>query len=75
MKAPSSKRQLSKEYRMRFSLSKKWMQLAASGAVLFGLGGCLGPNPGFFISSSAANTTISTLVSSFLSAALNLGGG
>lgn len=60
---------------MRFSLSKKWMHLAASGAVLFGLGGCLGPNPGFFISSSVANTTISTLVSSFLSAALNLGGG
>jgi len=51
------------------------MHLAASGAILFGLGGCLGPNPGFFISSSAANSAISTLVSSFVSAALNLGGG
>lgn len=36
-----------------------------SGAVLLNLGGCLGPNPGFFVSTSAANATIMTLVSSF----------
>ena len=60
---------------MRFPRCRKWMHLAASGAILFGLGGCLGPNPGFFISSSAANSAISTLVSSFVSAALNMGGG
>ncbi|MCH7591707.1 MAG: hypothetical protein IH989_02850 [Planctomycetes bacterium] len=58
---------------MRFSRSRKWIHLAASGALLFGLGGCLGPNPGFFISSSAANASIFTLVNSFLTNALGLG--
>lgn len=58
---------------MRFSRSRKWIHLAASGAVLFGLGGCLGPNPGFFVTSSAANASIFTLVNSFLTNALGLG--
>lgn len=60
---------------MRFSRSRKWIHLAASGAILLGFGGCLGPNPGFFVSSSAANASIFTLVNSFLSGALGLGGG
>ena len=38
----------------RLSL-RRWLWLAAPGALLYGLGGCLGPNPGFFISTSAAN--------------------
>ena len=60
---------------MRFSRSRKWIHLVASGALLFGLAGCLGPNPGFFISSSVANASISTLVNLFLSGALGRGGG
>ena len=71
----SEGRRFPKEYMMSFRYCRKWMHLVASGAILVGLGGCLGPNPGFFISSAAANTTISTLVNSFLSTALNLGGG
>ena len=75
MKAPSNSRRLSKESGMRFYRVRKWIHLAASGALLFGLGGCLGPNPGFFVSSSVANASIFTLVNSFLSGALGLGGG
>jgi len=41
---------------------------------MLGLAGCLGPNPGFFISSSAANAAIFTLVNAFLSDFPNLGG-
>ena len=59
---------------MGFSRSRKWIHLTASGALLFGLGGCLGPNPGFFISSSVANASIFTVVNSLLSGALGLGG-
>ncbi len=47
---------------LRFS---KQLCCLLSGAVLLNLGGCLGPNPGFFVSTSAANATIMTLVSSF----------
>ena len=42
--------------------------------MLVGLGGCLGPNPGFFIGSSVANATITTLVNTFLSRVLELSG-
>lgn len=75
MRAQSNSRRLSKECGIRFSRSGKWVHLVASGALLFGLGGCLGPNPGFFISSSVANASIFTVVNSLLSGALGLGGG
>ena len=75
MKAKSNSGRLSKGCGVRFSRSKKWIQLMASGALLFGVSGCLGPNPGFFISSSVANASIFTVVNSLLSGALGLGGG
>jgi len=53
----------------------RWVRLAGCGGVLLGLGSCLGPNPGFFIGSSAANASISTLVNSLLSGVFGLGGG
>lgn len=60
---------------MRFFRSRNWIHLATPGAILFALGGCLGPNPGFFVSTSVANASIFTVVNSFLSGALGLGGG
>ncbi len=60
---------------MRILCTKRLFQTAAPGALLLALGGCLGPNPGFFISSSVANASIFTLVNTFLSNALGLGGG
>ncbi len=53
----------------------RWLRIVGSGTILFGIGGCLGPNPGFFISTSAANASIFTLVNSFLGNLLSLGGG
>jgi len=50
------------------------LRLSVVGAVLCGLSSCLGPNPGFFISTSAANATISTLVGSFVEHVLGQGG-
>lgn len=44
----------------------RWLRLCSTGAALFGISGCLGPNPGFFISTSVANAAISTLVGDFL---------
>ncbi len=60
---------------MRFPCTKRWLRFAVPGALLWGLSGCLGPNPGFFISSSAANASIFTLVNAFLGNLLDLGGG
>lgn len=40
------------------------------GVVLLGAGGCLGPNPLFFIGSSAANVTIMRLVNTLLDSVL-----
>lgn len=42
------------------SRSKRPLKLAATALLAFG--GCLGPNPGFFISSTAAGSSISTIV-------------
>ena len=42
----------------------------AGGAVLLGFGGCLGPNPLFFVGSSAANVTIMRLVNVLLDSVL-----
>ncbi len=75
MKAPSNSRRSSKERGVRFNRWRKWIHWAASGALLFGLGGCLGPNPGFFLSTSVANASISALVNSLLTDVLRLGGG
>lgn len=60
---------------MKFRCPRKWIQLTASGALLFQFAGCLGPNPGFFISSSTANASIFTLVNAFLSNLINAGVG
>ncbi len=59
---------------MRYVRSRRWLQAAVPGLVLLQLGGCLGPNPGFFISTSAANAAISTLVKALMSNVLGLGG-
>ena len=60
---------------MKLFRLKCCVRLAVPGAFLFALGGCLGPNPGFFISTSAANATISTLVSTLIGSALSAGQG
>ncbi len=52
-----------------------WLRAAVPGGILLALGGCLGPNPGFFISTSIANATISNLVSTLLKNLLAPGGG
>ncbi len=44
--------------------------LLAGGGVLLGFGGCLGPNPLFFLSTSAANTTVMRLVNLILDSLL-----
>lgn len=49
--------------------------LAVPGALLLGFSSCLGPNPGLFISSSAANAAVFTLVNAFLTELLGPGGG
>ncbi len=51
----------------------KWMKLLVVGGVMFQIGGCLGPNPVFFISTSAANATIMNIVSALFNS-LILGG-
>ncbi len=60
---------------VKFIRLQRRLGLILGGAVLFQLGGCLGPNPGFFISTSVANATISTLVSAFVNGLLGLLGG
>ena len=59
---------------MRADKSVGWLRILIPGVILFQLGGCLGPNPGFFISTAAAGATISTLVNLFLTQVLGLGG-
>ncbi len=51
----------------------KWMKLLLVGGVMFQIGGCLGPNPAFFVSTSAANATIMNIVSALFNS-LILGG-
>ncbi len=43
------------------------MKLLLVGGVMFQIGGCLGPNPGFFLSTSAANAAIMNIVSALFS--------
>ncbi len=46
------------------------LRIVLAGAALLALGGCLGPNPGFFVSSSVANATIFNFVQRFWNAVL-----
>ncbi len=50
---------------------QRWYLLAMPGAALLGVGACLGPNPGFFVASSAANAAIFSVVSSLLTTVPN----
>lgn len=59
---------------MRSAHSKRWVYLLIPGAVMMQLSGCLGPNPGFFVGSTVAGTTISALTNAILNNLLNLGG-
>ena len=49
------------------------MKLLLVSAVMFQIGGCLGPNPAFFIGTSAANATIMNIVSALFSSLLQGG--
>lgn len=60
---------------MRWIRFCRRLRLILPAMAVFQLSGCLGPNPGFFISTSVANATISTLVSTILKALLGVGGG
>lgn len=46
------------------------LKVVLAGAGLLALGGCLGPNPGFFVSGSLANATIFNFVQRFWNAVL-----
>ncbi|MCH8851562.1 MAG: hypothetical protein IID41_02805 [Planctomycetes bacterium] len=48
----------------------RWMKLLLAGGVVFQIGGCVGPNPGFFISTSVANATIMNIVGALFSSLL-----
>ena len=48
----------------------KWMKLLVVGGVMVQIGGCVGPNPGFFISTSVANATIMNIVGALFSSLL-----
>lgn len=60
---------------MRVIRRHAFWRLTVPGTVLLGLSGCLGPNPGFFISTSAANAAISTVVGTLVGQLLGLGAG
>ena len=60
---------------MKTARRKFWLRAAVPGAILLAFAGCLGPNPGFFISTSIANATIANLVGTLLSNLQSLGGG
>ena len=51
----------------------RWFELLLVGGVMLQLGGCVGPNPGFFISTSVANAAIMNIVSAFFSSLLQRG--
>ncbi len=44
----------------------RWVKAMAVGTLLLGAGGCLGPNPLFFVSTTAANATIMRVVNMLL---------
>ena len=49
------------------------MRLLLVGGVVFQIGGCVGPNPGFFISTSVANATIMNIVGALFNSLLQGG--
>ncbi len=51
----------------------KWMRLLLVGGVMFQIGGCLGPNPAFFIGTSAANATIMNIIGALFNSLLQGG--
>ncbi len=51
----------------------KWMKLLLVGGVMFQIGGCPGPNPGFFIGTSAANATIMNIIGALFNSLLQGG--
>jgi hypothetical protein len=52
--------------------TRRQLKLAASALSLLAFAGCLGPNPGFFISSTAAGTAISTVVGRLVGSLLDV---
>ncbi len=48
-------------------------ELLLAGGVMLQFGGCVGPNPGFFISTSAANAAIMNIVSALFNTLLQSG--
>ena len=59
---------------MKRLFSTHWLRIVVPGAVLLQIGGCVGPNPGFFLSTSAANATIGFFVQQFWGALVGGGG-
>ena len=51
----------------------KWLRLLLVGGVMLQIGGCIGPNPGFFVSTSVANATIMNIVGAIFSGLLQGG--
>ena len=49
------------------------MRLLLVGGVVFQIGGCVGPNPGFFISTSVANATIMNIIGALFNSLLQGG--
>ncbi len=58
---------------MKTAKLAKWMRLLLVGGAVFQIGGCFGPNPGFFIGTSAANATIMNIVSALFNSLLQGG--
>lgn len=58
---------------MKPTNTRRWLRLVVPGAFVLAFSGCLGPNPLFFISTSAANATISRVVNDFLNGLLGAG--
>ncbi|MCH8854603.1 MAG: hypothetical protein IID41_18400 [Planctomycetes bacterium] len=51
----------------------KWLRLILVGGAMLQIGGCIGPNPGFFLSTSVANATIMNIVGAIFSGLLQGG--
>ena len=58
---------------MRMVRFTRCFELLLIGGVMLQLGGCVGPNPGFFISTSVANAAIMNIVSALFSGLLQSG--
>ncbi len=58
---------------MKMTRFAKWLRLLLVGGVVLQIGGCIGPNPGFFISTSVANATIMNIVGAIFGGLLQNG--